>query len=725
MAAAQSVAALLREHLYRSSIDLGAPLLDSARYDADDANTGQDRADLHVQLINIIDQLQAGRPQEACRQLAILFELHPNHVDVQQVYAIALARIGESERAFELFEDLLSRYDRHMYAPRIRSHYAAALRDAGHWQEALLHYQRALEVCPGDVPILNGLGNTLRDLGRWKEAEEAFSAALKSQPNSSVLLNNLGTCLQHAGKARRARTCFEKALEHEPSLADAWYNLGNLNQEEGHIADALRDYAEALAIQPRLLPALSALTRLMQQTCEWDGLDWLEGQVLNHVRDGRPGAVFPFGFLALDGSTSADQLQCAERWRIQQYLPLLQSTAPVRRSSVTHEGKIRIGYLSSDFHEHATMHLGCEVFELHDRDRFEIIAYSAGPNLHSATRKRVKQAFDQFIDVRDLSLPALAQRISSDRIDILVDMNGYTRNSRSGVLALHPAPVQVSWLGYPGTLGHELADYIIADQIVAPMSEARHFGEKFAWMPFSYQSNDRQRAVAEMPTRESCGLPEDKTVFCCFNHAYKITPTVFQLWCDILTEVPDSVLWLLSSTQLTQDNLRMRAEQAGIDPSRLIFAKVVKPDQHRARLALADIFLDTLPYNAHTTCSDALWAGVPVIAMSGKTFAGRVSHSLLAATGLEALVADSPEAYKVKAVLLAQDPSLRAEVKKVLSLKDALPLFDTPRFVESMEKLYLQMWQRAAKGMAPAHICPDGAVGQTHQEGGSDDVTTA
>ncbi|MBY0510423.1 MAG: hypothetical protein K2P94_09740, partial [Rhodospirillaceae bacterium] len=369
-------------------------------------------------------------------------------------------------------------------------------------------------------------------------------------------------------------------------------------------------------------------------------------------------------------------------------------------------GKIRIGYYSADFYAHATSYLMAGLFELHDRTAFEITAFSFGPDTQDAMQHRVTAAFDRFIDVRATSDAGVAALSRELRIDIAVDLKGYTQGDRMNIFAERAAPVQANFLGYPGTVGAPWMDYIIADAVVLPEAHRAHYAEKVVTLPGSYQVNDGRRVIsARVFTRAELGLPEDGFIFCCFNHSAKILPDVFDIWMRILRSVPGSVLWLLKDYAPAADNLRKEAEKRGVDGARLVFAPRLPLADHLARLRAADLFLDTLPYNAHTTCSDALWAGVPVLTRKGAAFAGRVAASLLTAVGLPELIVATAAEYERLAVTLAADSNRLAQLRRKLAANRATaPLFDTPRFARHLEEAYARMHARHHAGLPPDHI---------------------
>jgi predicted O-linked N-acetylglucosamine transferase (SPINDLY family) len=418
--------------------------------------------------------------------------------------------------------------------------------------------------------------------------------------------------------------------------------------------------------------------------------------------------VPPFYLLATPAS-AADQLACARRW----VEPLLPQPDELFRHGVRRDrDRIRLGYLSADFAQHATASLAVELFERHDRARFEVTAYSYGPDDGSPLRRRIERAFDRFVDIRALPHRAAAQRINADEIDILVDLKGYTQHARPRIAAYRPAPVQVSWLGYPATTGAPFIDYVVVDSFIVPPNEQQHFTERLVHLPGCYQANGRNREIAaSAPTRRDCGLPPDGFVFCSFNNSYKITPEVFAIWMRLLAAVPGSILWLLASNDLVERNLRREAEHRGVAPSRLIFAPRAPLAEHLARHRHADLFLDTLPCNAHTTASDALWAGLPLLTCIGRTFAGRVAGSLLAAIGLPELMTTSPEDYERTALTLARDRRRLDELRDRLRRgRETSQLFDSSRFASNLEVAYDRMWRTWCAGEGPASFVTGAAA---------------
>lgn len=443
-----------------------------------------------------------------------------------------------------------------------------------------------------------------------------------------------------------------------------------------------------------------------REMCEWDDFAKSAADMRFLLAQGQRDQVPPFLLLSVPGISAREHRDCSELWTRDRIAASgVECDRLAFRFDRTPHNKLRVGYLSNDFHEHATARLLIESIEAHDRERFELHAFSFGADDGGAMRRRIDDAFDVFHDVSTLSDTETAQAINGAGIAILVDLKGFTKGARTGVMLLHPAPVQVNFLGYPGTLGTGICDYIITDQFVTPMAAAADYSESFAYMPNSYQPHGRKCAVGRKPARAEVGLPETGFVFCCFNQAYKFTPQIFDLWCRLLEATPDSVLWLLCAEQ-AEGNLRGEALRRGISPDRLIFAPHMAHSEHLGRLQLADLVLDTAPYGAHTTASDALWAGVPIVTCPGETFASRVAGSLLHAIGLPELVTESEDDYFAVALTLASEPDLLEVCKgKLQRNRLTTSLFDVAAYTLALEQLYATMWDRYRAGAPLTPIC--------------------
>ena len=565
-------------------------------------------------------------------------------------------------------------------------------------EEALTAYGRAIELRKDYADAINNAGIVLQELGRTSEAIELSRQLLELMPVHADAYNNMGTALLAEGRSDEARVAFEQALAHKPDFPEAFYNLGNAWRELGDLTGAITAYRNALRLRPDYADAFSQLMYHRARACDWDNYEADQQKLLDMVR--HEVRVPPFYLLSTPASAS-DQLICAQHW-IRPIRPPLEAVFDHR--DFVEKERVRLGYLSGDFHQHSTAHLIAELFECHNRDRFEVFAYSYGPDDNSPMRARLDSAFDRFVDIHALSHRDAAELIHTDKVDILVDLKGYTHHARPAISAYRPAPVQVSYLGYPATMGADFIDYIIVDPFVVPASQQPFFSERLVHLPGSYQVNDRKREVARAHTsRQDCGLPTEGLVLCSFNNSYKISPVFFDIWMRLLRSIPGSVLWLLEANELVKGNLRSEAEKRGVDSGRLIFAPVVSPAEHLGRHQHADLFLDTLPCNAHTTASDALWAGLPVLTCIGDTFAGRVAGSLLMAIGLPELVMGSLEEYEQMALALARSPQrLTALRQKLENDRDASTLFDLPKLTGNIEAAYARMWQTWLSGWKAA-----------------------
>jgi len=460
---------------------------------------------------------------------------------------------------------------------------------------------------------------------------------------------------------------------------------------------AFLSYHKALTLDPDVEYAEGLRLLAKLNLCDWTTLNAEIQGLLSRLREGRAVSA-PLALMSMP-STPADQLRCA-----QSFVKDLPVFPPVWSGEAYSHDRIRVAYLSANFSDHAVAHLTAGLFEHHDGSRFEVTGISIGPDQNSAMRRRLVNAFERFEEIEDKTDEEIANLIRSREIDIAVDLMGHTQQARLGIFARRPAPIQLHYLGYAGTLGTNFIDYILADSIVIPKEHRPFFAEQVVWLPDSYLVNDNRRAISpRTPTRQECGLPENGFVFCSFNNAYKIVPAIFQVWMRLIHAVPDSVLWLSQADPVAMTNLRREAERCSVHAQRLLFApKLAENSDHLARQRRADLFLDTLPYNAHTTASDALWTGLPVLTCLGETFAGRVAASLLRAVGLPELVTTSLDDYEALALKLAREPSFLAAIKaKLARNRDCYPLFDTARFARHIEAAYSAMWQRYQRGEAP------------------------
>jgi len=551
------------------------------------------------------------------------------------------------------------------------------------FDEALDAIGTALRYNPGLLQAYSNRGNIYQDLHRFDEALADYDQALRLNPGFVPAQINRGNVLRALERRSEALDCYEAAVALAPGNALAHRGRGVVLKDLTRLPEAVAAFERAYALDPADAQALSQATSLRAQMNDWTVAGNDPGtQVRRLVTEGK--AVPPFQFLAIADDPAlqfANACAWAKRFRAQ---------APIAAKARTPDGKIRIGYFSGDFHNHATMWLMIGMLERHDRDRFEIHAFSDGPDIQDAMRARVVQTVDHFHDLRSLSDQAAAELARAIGIDIAVDLKGYTQDGRLGIFAQRAAPIQVSYLGYPGTTGMDCIDYVIADRMIVPEDQQAFYSEKILYLPNSYQVNDSDRAVsAKQFTRAELGLPENAFVFACLNNNYKIGPNEFDIWMRLLSRVEGSVLWLLADNRWAADNLRREAETRGVDGSRLVFAGRAPMEEHLARQRSADLFLDTFNYNAHTTASDALWVGLPVITRLGASFPARVGGSLLHAVGLPELATDSSEAYEALAYELASNPARLAAIRARLEAnRITAPLFDTELFTRNIEAAF-------------------------------------
>lgn len=570
---------------------------------------------------------------------------------------------------------------------------------SGQFAEAERGYLEVLKSDTQHADANHNLAVLLYQRGEIRKALEQVDHALKFNPNSAPCYNTRGVILKTLKRLPEAKECFNKALALQPDFVGALQNKVEncINMTEWE--EALACSRKAYAINPNYDYAEGKKIFLELLMCDWTDYKKNIQHLLERQRRGEAAAL-PFELVPLP-ATAEDQLKCVRAFTARQHPP----KPPVWKGERYDHKKIRVAYLSANYNKHAVAYLMAGLFEHHDREKFDIIGLSYGVNDQSDIRKRlITNAFNEFIDVRGMTDDQVAKLIREKEIDIAVDLMGVTQDCRMSILAGRCAPVQVNYLGYPGTLGAEYLDYIIADRTVAPSEMQQAFSEKIVYMPGSYQPNDNKRVIpSNTPTRKELGLPEKAFVFCCFNNNFKITPEVFEIWLRLLKDVDNSVLWLLEgTTNVAIKNLRREAQQRGVAPERLIFAPRTTAEDHLARHRQADLFLDTLPCNAHTTASDALWTGLPVITCLGQTFAGRVAGSLLYAANMPELVTKSLAEYELLALRLARDPTALSAVKQKLAENlSTCSLFDTSRFARDLEAAYTKMWQRAQRGESP------------------------
>jgi protein O-GlcNAc transferase len=628
---------------------------------------------------------------------------HDRALTLRPEYADVLFNRGNALQELKWLDEALESYDR---ALTLRPDHAEAhynrgnvLRELNRRDDALASYDRALSVRPDYADALFNRGNVLYELKRLDEALASYDRGLSVRPDYAEALNNRGNVLRELKRRYdEALASYDRALTLQPGHAGTLNNRGVTLHESNRFDEALASYDCALAVKADHVHAFSGAADCVMKLCDWDRRMRFAAEITAHV-SGKRSIVAPFVLLGYSDDPAL-QLQCARNY-IENKFP--SPLPPFWSGQTWRDDKLRVAYLSPDFRSHPVAFLMAELFEQHDRSRFEIIGISFGVDDRSETRKRLIAAFDEFHDVRRKNDKETAKILNDRRFDIAVDLAGYTQDSRPGIFAHRPAPIQVNYLGFPGTMGADFIDYIIADAMVVPVEHQPFYTEKIVYLPDCFQANDTKRKIAEhTPTRQEMGLPEHAFVFCCFNNSWKIAPEIFNIWMRLLHQVEGSVLWLLGTNARAEQNLRTEAQRRGIDPSRLVFARPLPLAEHLARQRLAGLFLDTVPYNAGATAAAALWSGLPVLTVIGEAFVGRMAASLLQAVGIPELITANLEDYQTLALKLARDPAWLADTKaKLPGHRNTCPLFDTVRFARHIESAYRTMWEIWQRGEAP------------------------
>ena len=653
------------------------------------------RLTLQEALIGAAAACERNHFAEAERLCAAILGAQPDHSVVLHILAVVQSRRGDFAAALLTCDKALRIHPDHAEILHVRG---AVLQELKRFDEALASYDETLAIRPDYAETHYNRAVILHELRRYDEALSGYDRALAVRPAHAATLNNRGNTLHALERFDEALESYNQALAIEPDRASTFNNRGCVLQQLERFGEALASFERALALDPVHPHALGGLADCALKLCDWTRRDELTDALGRHVTEATS-IIYPFVLLGYSDDASL-HLTAARRF-------IRDCIAPAPRSlwqgDVWCNDRIKLAYVSADFRSHPVAHLIAEVFELHDRSRFEVIGISLGKDDGSEMRGRLVKAFDRFYDVRATSNRGVAMMLNEFRTDVLIDLSGYTMGCRPEILASRPAPVAVNYLGYPGTMGTDFVDYIIADPVVLPFDRQPYYAEKIVHVPDSYQANDCKRVIAaHAPSREACGLPARGVVFCCFNNAWKISPAVFDVWMRLLKEVSGSILWLLHDLKESETNLRREAAARGVDPARLVFAARMAPDDHLARHQLADLFLDTAPYNAHTTASDALWAGLPVVTCRGESFAARVAASLLDACGLGDLVTSNQNDYEALALKLAKNETLRGHLKQRLRRNRLeYPLFDSTRFCRHIEAAYVTMWERWQRGESP------------------------
>lgn len=680
---------------------------------------------------------ELGRHDDAVAVLGEVLAQAPNHGEAAFYRASSLHALGHHAEATAALEALLAAEPGHVRALDQLGHCLIALDRP---DAALALFERAIALDPAFAKARLGLIALLEEAGQHRQAEaiaragaaldpdcpefferigwirllldndlaaaeDAYRRVLSIDPHRVDSLNNLGLILHRRGELGGALDCFALALRERPEMAALHSNIGFALQQVGALDDALAAFEEALRLDPEQ-PWLRGQKLIHQMLlCDWRALAEYAEVADTLGLDGE--GIASGGLIAMDDDPAR------QRARAQAYAAQHASIVPAPFGPRAAGGRIRVGYVSADFHDHATMHLMAGLFRCHDRSRFEVSVFSHGLNRTGAQREALEAHVDHFLDVAGMPDTAVVDLARAHNLDIAVDLKGFTQDNRIGLFAHRLAPVQVSYLGFPGTLGAPFIDYVIGDHVVIPDAERAHFTEQVIRLPGAYQPNDDQRRIAPVtPPRTALGLPEHGFVFASFNNAYKITPREWDIWMRLLGQMPGSVLWLFKANDWAEENLRREAEARGISAERLVFAPWTAHEDHLARLRAADLFLDCFAYNAHTTASDALWAGLPIVTMPGRSFAARVAASLVTAMGLPELAAPDDAAYEALALALAQDPARLADLRARLAAgRTVQPLFDSARHTRAIEAAYTAIHQRRMAGLPPADIdVPDEPV---------------
>jgi predicted O-linked N-acetylglucosamine transferase (SPINDLY family) len=637
-------------------------------------------------------------------QLEEALRSHQKAIDISQKHPQCWLNLGVTLHELKSYEKALHAFDQ---ATQLDPGYGEAWSNKGvtlsaleRYEDALTCQDKALTLNPQDADAWSNKSAIYLAVMSYEDALLACQKVIELRPDFSPAFYNLGICLEGLRQDTKAITAYEQAVKIKPDYQDAWINLGRVFSNMKQYEDALNAYEKVLELKPDTSFIFGALLHTKMLMCNWQNFEANLSDLKTKVNLGNQ-VTAPFEFITLCDD-EALQLRVSQAWAKSNNSYQSISSIPTQRTQT----KIRIGYFSADFHNHATSYLMAEFFELHNNSAFEIYAFSYGPNLNDAMRNRLLKTFDHFIDVSNLTDQAIAKQSQAMMIDIGIDLKGYTKDSRPRIFSYRVAPIQVSYLGYPGTMGSETIDYILADHILIPEKSQPYFSEKIIYLPNSYQTNDSKRKVSQSQfNRVDMQLPENAFIFCCFNNSYKITPQLFNVWMRILKVAPNSVLWLLNDNQWATDNLSKEAVARGVDPKRLIFANRMQSADHLRRQELADLFLDTTPCSAHTTATDALWSGLPLLTIEGNCFSGRVGASLLNGLNLPELITHTLEEYETLAIKLAENTALLKNIRhKLITNRVTSPLFDTQLLTKQIEAAYSRIYERHQTGLPPATI---------------------
>ena len=576
----------------------------------------------------------------------------------------------------------------------------ASHKDLAQLDEAIKAFKKAIELNPFDADGHNNIGVAFQEQGNLEKAIEAFKKAISLNPNQAEAHYNLGNSFDYQGKTDDAIKSFKKAISINHNHFKAYNNLGNALKNQNKLDEAIKSYSKALSIKPDFAAARSQKLYQQAQISDWPAIEQDRSFLIDLGIIGQ--YIPPLSILSLEDAPARHRLR-SENYARQMFT---QAALPLPAKPATMPQRLRIGYFSGDYTEHPVAYLISKLLEKHNRTAFEVFGYSLHESSQSDLRQRLINAFDLFEDVKGLSDRDVALRARQDNIDIAIDLMGYTKHSRTGIFAYRAAPIQINYLGYPGTIGANFMDYIVADKYLIPTANQKYFTEKQIYLPNTYMPTDNGRELSERNmSRSDMGLPDDAFVFCCFNNNYKITNSEFDIWMRLLNKVEGSVLWLRSSNKWSELNIKKEARRRKVDPERIVFAVKVPMDEHLTRHRLADLFIDTFTFNAHSTATEALWAGLPLVTKTGQGFAARVAGSLLNAIGLPELITESEEEYEALALKLATHPKHLAQIKtKLASNLLTQPLFDTEQYTKHLETAYQMAYRQYFNGQEKEHI---------------------
>ena len=650
-----------------------------------------------VSLYNIAGASNAGLMQfdAAISNYKKALKINPDYAGAYNNIGAALNEKGDLEAAIESYKQAL----------KINPDYAEAYYNMGvalkkkHDPEAAIEsYKQALKINPDYAEAYNNMGNVLKDKGDLEAAIDNYKQAIKIKPDYVDAYSNMGNALKDKGDLEAALDSYKQAIKIKPDYAYAYGNMGNVLKDKGDLEAAIDNYKQAIKIKPDYAEALSQSYHLAALMSDWAFAKALEK---NLSSDQLEGNVAVYGLMSLEDNPAMHLKRTTNLVKSKyNYLPLFNIRPPLKSN------RIKVGYFSSYFRQHPVTMLSVNMLEYSDKENFETFAFHYGPNTQDEYRLRITSAFDHFIDVSGMLDKEIAQLALEKEIDIAIEFNGFMKDERIGILAHRPAPIQINYLAYPGTMGANFYDYIVADSTLIPEDQKINYSENIIYLPNCYMPQDGTRKISDKSiTRQECNLPEDSFVFCCFNNSFKITPKEFDIWMRLLSKIDGSVLWLLKINKSSEVNLKTEAKKRGVEPNRLIFADKVPVEDHLARQKLADLFLDTFNVNAHTTASDALWVGLPVLTKIGKGFAARVASSLLTSLEVPELITTSEKEYEALALSLALNPEKLWSIKKKLADKrTSAPLFDTETYTKNLEKAYTQAYERYTQGLSPIEI---------------------